>query len=54
MDVGHQSYPHKLLTGRKDRFHTLRQYEGISGFPKRDESPYDAFDSGHRRKSFGT
>jgi 1-deoxy-D-xylulose-5-phosphate synthase len=53
-DVGHQSYPHKLLTGRKDRFHTLRQYEGISGFPKRDESPYDAFDSGHRRKSFGT
>jgi 1-deoxy-D-xylulose-5-phosphate synthase len=46
-DVGHQSYAHKLLTGRKNRFHTLRQYEGISGFPKRDESPYDAFDSGH-------
>jgi 1-deoxy-D-xylulose-5-phosphate synthase len=46
-DVGHQSYTHKLLTGRRDRFHTLRQYEGISGFPKRDESPYDAFDSGH-------
>jgi len=46
-DVGHQSYTHKLLTERRDRFHTLRQYEGISGFPKRDESPYDAFDSGH-------
>ncbi|HSB07694.1 MAG TPA: 1-deoxy-D-xylulose-5-phosphate synthase [Thermodesulfobacteriota bacterium] len=46
-DVGHQSYTHKLLTGRRDRFYTLRQYEGVSGFPKRDESPYDAFDSGH-------
>lgn len=46
-DVGHQSYTHKLLTGRRDRFYTLRHYEGISGFPKRDESPYDAFDSGH-------
>src|SRR4030042_953071 len=46
-DVGHQSYVHKLLTGRKDSFHTLRQYQGISGCPKREESPYDAFDSGH-------
>ncbi len=46
-DVGHQSYAHKLLTGRRDRFHTLRQYEGVSGFPKREESPYDSFDSGH-------
>ncbi len=46
-DVGHQSYAHKLLTGRADRFHTLRQYGGISGFPKREESPYDTFDSGH-------
>ncbi len=46
-DVGHQSYTHKLLTGRWDRFHTLRQYSGISGFPKREESPYDTFDSGH-------
>jgi 1-deoxy-D-xylulose-5-phosphate synthase len=46
-DVGHQSYAHKLLTGRRDRFHTLRQYGGVSGFPKRDESPYDTFDSGH-------
>ena len=46
-DVGHQSYAHKLLTGRAERFHTLRQDGGISGFPKRDESPYDTFDSGH-------
>ncbi len=46
-DVGHQSYAHKLLTGRRDRFHTLRQYEGVSGFPKREESPYDTFNSGH-------
>jgi len=53
-DVGHQSYAHKLLTGRKDRFHTLRQYEGISGFPKRDESPYDAFDSGHSGSSISS
>src|SRR5512136_1071342 len=53
-DVGHQSYTHKLLTGRRDRFHTLRQYEGISGFPKRDESPYDAFDSGHSGTSISS
>jgi len=53
-DVGHQSYAHKLLTGRKNRFHTLRQYEGISGFPKRDESPYDAFDSGHSGNSISS
>lgn len=53
-DVGHQSYTHKILTGRKDRFHTLRQYEGISGFPKRDESPYDAFDSGHSGNSISS
>ena len=53
-DVGHQSYAHKLLTGRKDRFHTLRQFEGISGFPKRDESPYDAFDSGHSGTSISS
>jgi 1-deoxy-D-xylulose-5-phosphate synthase len=39
-DVGHQAYAHKLLTGRRDRFHTLRCYGGISGFPKRSESPY--------------
>ncbi len=46
-DVGHQSYIHKILTGRKDRFHTLRQYGGISGFPKIIESEYDAFGAGH-------
>jgi len=50
-DVGHQAYAHKLLTGRKDRFHTLRQQNGISGFPKRGESPYDAFDVGHSSTS---
>lgn len=50
-DVGHQVYAHKLITGRRDQFHTLRQYKGISGFPKRDESPYDAFDTGHSSTS---
>ncbi len=50
-DVGHQAYTHKLLTGRRERFHTLRQYGGISGFPKRSESPYDAFDTGHSSTS---
>lgn len=46
-DVGHQCYPHKLLSGRADRFHTLRQEGGISGFPKRTESEYDCYDTGH-------
>ena len=46
-DVGHQSYAHKLLTGRAKRFHTLRQYKGLSGFPKREESIYDSFNTGH-------
>jgi len=46
-DVGHQSYVHKLLTGRKERFSSLRQYQGLSGFPDRDESPHDAFTTGH-------
>ena len=50
-DVGHQAYAHKLLTGRRKLFHTLRQYEGISGFPKRSESPYDALDTGHSSTS---
>lgn len=50
-DVGHQSYAHKLLTGRRERFHTLRQHQGISGFPKREESPYDPFDTGHSSTS---
>jgi 1-deoxy-D-xylulose-5-phosphate synthase len=46
-DVGHQSYAHKLLTGRKDRFSTIRQFGGLSGFPCRQESPHDAFTTGH-------
>jgi len=46
-DVGHQCYTHKLLTGRRDRFDTLRQYRGLSGFPKREESVYDVFNTGH-------
>jgi len=50
-DVGHQCYAHKLITGRKDSFCTLRQYQGISGFPKRDESEFDAFDTGHSSTS---
>ncbi len=50
-DVGHQSYVHKLLTGRRERFSTLRQYGGVCGFPKRSESPFDAFDTGHASDS---
>jgi len=50
-DVGHQSYAHKLLTGRRDRFETLRTYGGISGFPKRNESLFDTFDTGHSSTS---
>jgi 1-deoxy-D-xylulose-5-phosphate synthase len=46
-DVGHQCYTHKLITGRREKFSTLRQWKGISGFPKREESPYDVFDTGH-------
>ena len=46
-DVGHQTYTHKILTGRKDQFATLRHYEGMSGFPKRNENECDAFDTGH-------
>jgi len=46
-DVGHQSYVHKLLTGRREQFPSLRQYQGLSGFPDRDESPHDAFNTGH-------
>ena len=46
-DVGHQSYAHKLLTGRREQFCTLRQYQGLSGFPDRNESPHDAFTVGH-------
>lgn len=50
-DVGHQSYTHKILTGRKDRFDSLRQYHGMSGFPKRKESCCDVFDTGHSSTS---
>lgn len=50
-DVGHQSYPHKILTGRRDRMSTLRQRGGLAGFPKREESPYDTFDTGHSSTS---
>ncbi len=50
-DVGHQSYVHKMVTGRYDRFRTLREYGGISGFPKRDESEYDCFETGHASTS---
>ena len=50
-DVGHQTYAHKILTGRRERMHTLRQTDGLSGFPKRDESPYDAFVAGHSSTS---
>ncbi len=50
-DVGHQCYPWKLLTGRADRFHTIRQSGGLSGFPRRDESPFDAFGTGHSSTS---
>ena len=50
-DVGHQAYGHKILTGRRDNFHTNRQFHGISGFPKRSESEYDAFGVGHSSTS---
>ncbi len=50
-DVGHQAYPHKILTGRRERFHTNRLYGGLSGFPKIDESEYDAFGVGHASTS---
>jgi len=50
-DVGHQSYTHKILSGRREEFDDLRQFGGISGFPKRKESPCDAFDTGHSSTS---
>lgn len=50
-DVGHQSYAHKILTGRREKFSTLRQHGGLSGFPKRSESAYDCFDTGHSSTS---
>jgi len=50
-DVGHQTYPHKILTGRRDRMPSLRQLGGLSGFPRRDESPYDTFGTAHSSTS---
>lgn len=50
-DVGHQSYPHKILTGRRSKMYTIRQTSGLAGFPKRDESKYDAFGAGHSSTS---
>jgi 1-deoxy-D-xylulose-5-phosphate synthase len=50
-DVGHQAYTHKIITGRRDLFHTQRQWGGLSGFPKRSESPHDAFGAGHSSTS---
>lgn len=50
-DVGHQSYPHKILTGRRERMHSMRQREGLAGFPKREESRYDTFGVGHSSTS---
>ena len=50
-DVGHQAYAHKILTGRREAFKQNRKYHGISGFPRRDESPYDAFGTGHSSTS---
>lgn len=52
-DVGHQSYPHKILTGRKNQMHTMRRCGGLAGFPKRSESEYDAFGVGHSSTSIG-
>ncbi|MDO7653391.1 MAG: 1-deoxy-D-xylulose-5-phosphate synthase, partial [Porticoccus sp.] len=50
-DVGHQAYPHKILTGRRDQMPTIRQAKGLSAFPKRDESEYDTFGVGHSSTS---
>src|SRR5260221_4517196 len=50
-DIGHQAYPHKLVTGRRDRFRTIKQLNGLSGYLRRDESPYDAFGSSHASTS---
>jgi 1-deoxy-D-xylulose-5-phosphate synthase len=52
-DVGHQAYPHKILTGRRDQMGSLRRQGGISGFPRREESPYDTFGTGHSSTSIG-
>ncbi|MFP4016444.1 MAG: 1-deoxy-D-xylulose-5-phosphate synthase N-terminal domain-containing protein, partial [Halanaerobiales bacterium] len=53
-DVGHQSYPHKIITGRKDQFHTIRQYQGLSGYPKSKESIHDIIETGHSSTSISS
>ena len=53
-DVGHQSYIHKIITGRREQFSTLRQYGGLNGFPKRSESEHDAFGTGHSSTSISS
>ena len=53
MGCGHQAYGHKILTGRRDIFHTNRKYKGLSGFPKRSESEFDTFGVGHSSTSIG-
>ena len=50
-DVGHQAYAHKILTGRRDKLHTIKQYGGLSGFLRREESEYDTFGAGHASTS---
>ena len=50
-DVGHQAYAHKIITGRNKQFHTIRQFGGLSGFPKREESKYDSYNTGHSSTS---
>src|SRR3990167_10243542 len=52
-DVGHQAYPHKILTGRRDQIHTVKQPNGLAPFPKRSESEFDAFGTGHSSTSIG-
>ena len=53
-DTGHQGYPHKILTGRKELLHTIRQKDGLSPFLKRDESEYDVFGAGHATTSISS
>ncbi|MGH8224866.1 MAG: 1-deoxy-D-xylulose-5-phosphate synthase N-terminal domain-containing protein, partial [Gammaproteobacteria bacterium] len=52
-DVGHQAYPHKVLTGRRDQLHTIRKFEGLAPFPRREESPYDTLGVGHAGTAAG-
>ena len=52
IDIGHQAYAHKILTGRRDQFPTIRQYNGLSGFLRREESEYDVFNAAHAGRRF--